>query len=147
MYAHMKNMLHTDPAIFTHTILVPTCPCATIYATKTIHPGQEVFMPYGKAWKWPWQCKGKPQHMARSLSPTATNDVTLACVQRARAQLQRVVAAVAINASELSDRAVHRLGRLWNSLPYTIYAGSRLIKPRFTYSGSSTRPCLQPRVP
>ena len=71
-------------------------------------------MPYGKAWKWPWQCK-KPQHMVRSLPPAANNETTTACIHRARAQLHRVVVAVEANAAGLSDRAAHRLGRVWNS--------------------------------
>ena len=38
-------------------------PYVSIFATKTIKPGEEVLMHYGKGWKWPWQKKAAPQMM------------------------------------------------------------------------------------
>ena len=34
-------------------------PCVSILARKTIAPGAEILISYNKAWKWPWQQKGK----------------------------------------------------------------------------------------
>jgi len=38
-------------------------PYVSVFATKTIKPGEEILMHYGKGWKWPWQTKAAPQMM------------------------------------------------------------------------------------
>ena len=38
-------------------------PWISIIAQKTIKPGDEIFMPYGKGWIWPWQNRAKCKRM------------------------------------------------------------------------------------
>ena len=90
------------------------CYRVAIYATKPIEPNEEIFMPYGRGWKWPWQLKAKPQHMAHP-GTRSDMDSTQACFLRARRQLQQVVTAVVTRVAVLSDSASRRLHRLWNS--------------------------------
>ena len=40
-------------------------PYVSVFATKTIMPGEEILMHYDKGWRWPWQQKQQPQMMAR----------------------------------------------------------------------------------
>ena len=95
-------------------------PYISIIATKTIQPREEVRMPYGRGWVWPWQKRAQNTHLQHMQVPAhiepdeqqARNEDSR---QQACSNIKLAITSMVETAVKMGRHSKRRIQALWNT--------------------------------